>query len=372
MPIPTSPDTVNNFHDHQNIISTIRRQIEWITIERWKLSGVEIHSGEKINILYTGVRLNKNYFASIVFDSNFTEEYLGYGHLWHLMPHPAKEATDCSMVIIEGLKAVGNLWLKSGYSYIPGWINGNVYLHEDISAIIKNRSARSDINRIKRNQLTYEVSGEVADFNQFYYDMYLPFVQARHGKSAIIHTYEDLCKRFRKGFLILIKKDGETIAGSLISRNKAYGRLGYIGIKNGENKYVQDGAIIALYYYPLTFLHKLGCRKINVGATRAFLQDRILHYKKKWGYQVEGNSPAGFFFKVTRASPGVRSFLHNNPYITADKKGNSLMLFSESPEVPQEVINTLRINYIPEGLDWITVNNLENDGRIRQIGRIPL
>ncbi len=87
-------------------------------MERWRLSGAELHSGEKLTIMYTGVLVNKNYFASLIFGDNYTEEYLGRRRLWKLASRTDKGVPAAQWLSLK-IEMFGKSLLKKGYIKYP-------------------------------------------------------------------------------------------------------------------------------------------------------------------------------------------------------------------------------------------------------------
>ena len=372
MPTQITPEITGYTSGIKARISTIRRNIEWVNMERWLLSGSEIHSGEKLTILYTGISINKNYFAGLVFGSDYKEEYLGRRGIHKFSGRFDENREDFSIVVTEGLRVFGKRLLNKGYFYIPGWVKGNIELPDDYCDIFKNRRIKRDLNRIKRSNYSYEVTRNNSEFNRFYFDMYLPLIKAQHGEAAIIRTYDDMRRKFKKCSLVIIKKDNLAIAGAMVSWNGIHGKWWYVGVFEGNSKYIQEGALQALYYYPFEFLHGQGCRQIDLGIVRSFLNDGVLCYKKKWGYKIMNATPAGYFIKITKNSPGIRSFLYNNPYVIIGKDGNSAVFFNETNTNVENILDRVMYKFLPEGLDWIIIQKINNDTGIRQLLKIPL
>jgi hypothetical protein len=289
-------------------ISTIRRNIEWVKMERWLLRGTEIHSGEKLTILYTGVSINKNYFAGVVFGNDYTEEYLGKSRIRMLSERFNENREKFSIIVTEGLKIFGKRLLNKGYFYIPGWVQGNIDLPDDYCDIFKNKRIKRDLNRIKRSSYSYEITGDISDFNRFYFDMYVPLMQSQHGEAAIIRTYDDMRRKFKKCSMVIIKKNDLAVAGAMVSWDGIYGKWWYVGVVGGNREYIHEGVMQALYYYPLEFLHKQGCRRIDMGIVRSFLNDGVMCYKKKWGYKIMNGTPAGYFIKIIKILPEPGAF----------------------------------------------------------------
>ncbi|MFZ7132675.1 MAG: hypothetical protein ACOWWR_09990 [Eubacteriales bacterium] len=369
MPTPITPEITSGL---KGMLSTFRRNIEWVRMESWLLCGIEIHSGEKLAVLYTGVSINKNYFAGVLFGSDYKEKYFGRGHIRKHSECFDKNREDFSIVITEGLKIFGKRLLNKGYFYIPGWVQGHIDLPDDYSDIFKNRRIKRDLNRIKRINYSYEVTRDNSDFNKFYFDMYLPLIQCQHGEAAIIRTYDDMHRKFKKCSLVIIKKDNEAIAGAMVSWDGIHGKWWYVGVLEGKSEYIHEGVLQALYYYPFEFLHKQGCRRIDMGIVRSFLNDGVMCYKKKWGYKIENENPAGYFLKILENSPGTRSFLYHNPYVVTGKDGNSAVFFDETENCTEDLLDRVRYKFLPEGLDWIIIQKINNDASISRFLKIPL
>ena len=372
MPGSNVSNTSVPLHGIKAKIATVKQYIEWYKMERWLISGTEVHSGEKFSIIYNGVIQNKNYFAGLVFGSNYTEEYLGSGHIPELLRRNDNKNIDCSMVVTEGVKTFGKTLLRNHFFFIPGWVNGEIYLTDIFTDIINNRGIKSDLNRIKKNKLVYEITHDLSAFNQFYYEMYRPLMRKRHGNAAIINTYGQLYKKFKKNDLFMIKKEEMVIAGALVSHNKISGRLLAFGVLDGKDDYIHEGVMTALYYFPIKYLHEQNCRRICLGRTRAFLNDGVMFYKKKWGYKVVEESSAGFFIKVVRLDSGVIGFLQANPYITVEKRESSVVFFSKSKEAAPEILNILHKNYLTNGFDNVILSSYSAGMGIGQTLKIPI
>jgi hypothetical protein len=101
--------------------------------------------------------------------------------------------------------------------------------------------------------------------------------------------------------MILYEKDGPNLFRS--------------GILNGDRKYINDGAMAALYHFSFIYLAEKGFKKVNVSLTRPFLRDGVLRYKRKWSLRISGSYFNGFALKVFSDSSATRCFLQNNPFI---------------------------------------------------------
>jgi hypothetical protein len=197
-------------------------------------------------------------------------------------------------------------------------------------------------------------------------------MQSQHGEAAIIRTYDDMRRKFKKCSMVIIKKNNLAVAGAMVSWNGIYGKWWYVGVLGGNSEYIREGVMQALYYYPFEFLHAQGCRQIDIGIVRSFLNDGVMCYKKKWGYKIMNETTAGYFLKIICNSPGTRSFLYHNPYVVTGKEGNSAVFFNETENHAEDILDRVMYKFLPEGLDWIVIRTFNNDTGIRQIQKTPL
>jgi hypothetical protein len=61
-------------------------------------------------------------------------------------------------------------------------------------------------------------------------------------------------------------------------------------------------------------LSEQGYRQVHLGASRAFLNDGVLQYKKKWGMAIAGERADGWIINALQDDAATRSFLINNPF----------------------------------------------------------
>lgn len=308
------------------------RLVNVLRCDLWLIKGEEITSKQKLAIIYAGSEKNKNFLIALAFDAYYKENYIGKIWLWAIFKTVKKKYPECSLMVTEVPNVFRILFEKKKCFYIPCWILGEVDISVDTSSLIKNRSLKSDISRIRRNKLHLELTNELPKLHNFYYNMYLPYITKAHGNRAIIMKYDYMKKEFINCDLLLIKKEKEYIAGSLLAYTKNEARLWSLGVKDGNSDYVKDGAIGATYYFAVHHLKAKGYKRVNLGASRAFLNDGVLQYKKKWGIQIVDRSKKSFLIKPLSKTEGIKGFFLNNPFIYIDKKGFNGAIFVETDQ----------------------------------------
>lgn len=323
------------------ILSPFRRICTLFNILKpnvWIITGNEVLSRQELAIIYAGREKNKHFLVRLAFDSTFEENHIGKAWLWKLPEIAKEDDCDCSLMIAEVPCFYRTLLGKTKCFYVPSWISGGIDISVDNPSLFKHRntSLKSDLSKIRRNKLQFEVTKDLSQLHNFYCNMYRPYIAKAHGNRAIEMSYEHVKSKFTGhgslNDLLLIKKGEEYIAGILLRRRKNKAKLGSVGIKDGNSDYVSEGATGALVYYSVCYLAEKGATKIDFGASRSFLKDGVLRYKRKWNQRISRKRKMVFLFKPLSKAGGVKGFFLNNPLIYEDKTGLNGAIFVASDQ----------------------------------------
>ena len=299
----------------------------------WIISGDEISSREKLVIIYAGREKDKNFLVKLAFDEAFEEKYMGKVWLWKIHEIAKGDSYDCSLMIVEVPRFFRSLLGKRNCFYIPSWVTGGIDISVDNPSLFKQRntSLKSDLSKIRRNKLRFEVTKDLSRLHDFYCNMYRPYVNKAHGDSAVEMSYEYVKSKFTRSDLIndllLIKQGDEYRAGVLLSSRGDWARLWFLGVKDGNLNYVRDGAIGALFYFSIQYLSENNVTRIDFGASRPFLKDGVLRFKRKWNQRISREKRMVFLFKPLSLTGGVKGFFLNNPFIYEERTGLNGAIF---------------------------------------------
>ena len=286
-----------------------------LRLELWIATGNERTSRMPLSIMYAANDdTNRNYLLGLVFGASFRESGLGRTWLWQIPKVVADRGQDCSLMIVQVRTSHRKLLGSRNWFFIPNWVFGQVDIPRD-PTVTKDSSLKSDLRRIRKNSLQFEVTQDPQHFDDFYYNMYVPHINKAHGSSAYINSYKYMKGEFHNCDLLLVTKQGKRIAGVLIAYDKTGARLWSLGIRDSNPEYIKDGAVGALFYFSLCYLRERGFTKVNFGQSRAFLSDGVLQYKKKWSQRIVGTSRQGFALKVLSYTGAAKAFLQENPFI---------------------------------------------------------
>ena len=340
----------------------------------WIITGNEISSEKKLIIAFAGHEENKNLLTMLAFADSYEETCIGKKWLWKISGVVKKSNRDCSLMVAEVPNFLRSLSEKMKCFYLPSWLSGEIVFSVDKSALFKNRnsSLKSDISKIKKNKLQFEVTNEPTQLKNFYYDMYLPFMTKVHGERSVIPSYDYVKSEFANrdsNMLLLIKKEDEYIAGIILLCKKNNTKLWSLGVKGGNIDHVRDGAIGALFYFSILHAEEQGFTKIQFGGSRPFLKDGVLQYKKKWNQKIYNRKDVGFLIKPISETDGVKGFFVNNPFIYQDKTGLSGAIFvANDQSLSEKDFAKIYKEYYVRGLSKLVIFRLgETDSRALSI-----
>jgi hypothetical protein len=325
------------------------------------LEGKERFSKKELSILFAGSASQKNYISHLAFGDFTSERALGRKTLLNIIRF-GKKHSEAALSVLETdaswLVATGK---RSGFC-IPTWINGRVELNDSFEETLRTGNVKEDLRRIRKNKLQFVVRRDQKIFFDFYHDMYVPYVKKVHGDRAILHSYTDLLKKFEKSELLLIKMGNEFVSGQILIYENGKVRTRELGIKDADFRFVKAGAAAALYYFGLTYLKDRGFQYVNLGGSRAFLNDGVLQFKKKWGIQLILHQPNIFILQPLQATAGVRGFLHNNPIIyQKDGELNGAIFLSDYSRITGKTFKNFQKKYSFNGLKELNYFTLKDE-----------
>lgn len=298
---------------------------------------------------------DRTYFLTVVFGDNYEERSLGRYWIWNLARAHRDAGSDCGLIVAQLRQSHFQLTPWKRWFYIPTWLWGEISLPRDARA---NQKVNGDLRRIRRHKLEYEITRDPEKFDDFYHNMYLPYIKDTFGKCAWYRDYEDMKSTLSHGDLQLIRQGDKTIAGQIIVHFPEGSCIPNIGVRDGNRDYVQQGASCALYHYGLQYMDSLGIKRAWVSWSRPFLRDGVLRFKKKWSQQIVDveTSPHGFALRASVDCPAAAAFLGNNPFM--EKRGDKYFgaVFSNDERLySDEDLQTLQHDYFHPGMTSLDI-----------------
>ena len=314
----------------ERIVGLFHEAARLLRYKLWHLEGKERITQDPLSFCFAGTQRNKNFLADLAFDESPKETERGHTWLWDVIKRNGKKCTDSPMIFIELRRPLSHFLPKPEGFYLPSWLKGKFDGPTTAIQLKTSRSIKSDISKIRKYGLTYEISKKPQHFRHYYHHMYLPYIKNVYGEAAAPMGYEQMMKKMNRSELLLIKMRDEYVAAEnhLYEKNRV--KIWSLGVKDGNRDYLRYGVIGALYYYRYVHLGEKGFEQYDAGLTRPFIKDGVMQYKKKWGFTATKAQPGGFWMRLRVPSPGVISFLQSNPFIFVKKgKLNSAVFLQE-------------------------------------------
>lgn len=344
------------FVDLKAFYRSIRAAIGRRRVSVTRLRGNEIVSATPLSVAFAGNPAERAYFAEILFAGNVEQEHVA--RIWRRKT-PALMARRCASdnCFIQQLDRSPATLLPRSF-YIPAWIGSECIVGEALIRAEKSTNVKSDLVRIRKNRLGYEIHHDLAALQRFYDQMYVPHITGVYGDSAFVTAFGELAQQLSKGALLLIKNaEGIEIAGGLLVMETSQRARGVaIGVRDGNREYIKQGAMAAIYYFDLVYLHALGVERLHYGSARPFLQDGAFAYKRKWGIELTGGSPHGFLLSVRTPSTAMEQWLCNNPFIhLVNNKLVAAVFASDALRLSTAEQQVLLARFIMPGLHAVTL-----------------
>ncbi|MFT5711268.1 MAG: hypothetical protein ACI8QT_001973 [Halioglobus sp.] len=282
----------------------------------WIIAGTEPYSGKPLRIFFAGGDQLKEYVTQLVFAGPTSDRSLGKLYLWNILYALWCNSHDCALAIIEGQRPHQFLYQRSRDYYIPSWIWSSV----EIPLKYGSKGAKEDLRRIRKNNLSYQLSNDSGDLLDFYHNIYLPTIQARHENTAVFISYDEITDVMSQGdnCLLLVKHEEKIVAGVLIlMRDVPCLWLG--GIRDSSDAYRRLGAVGATYVFPAMYLSDQGYKQMGLGRSRCFFNDGVFRYKGKWNHRLVSTDKDGLILKVLNTSEAAVGFLSSQPFVCIDQ-----------------------------------------------------
>jgi hypothetical protein len=329
----------------------------------WVLNGRERSSGACLTVFFAGQLESKNYIGHKVFGDTWAETPPRRVRRRSLLRRAQSKRGEHELAIFETGDPARVLAQLPSALLVPCWVGGTQDLRVVDRLAEYSQDVENDLKRIRRNRLDYRVTTDPAEFNRFYHTMYVPYITRTFGDHAFLMQFDELHAALPNCELLLITQDGQDIAGSIIIYEHGRPRGWSVGVKDGDSRWVKAGGLSAIQYLRAQYLRSRGFTQLHQGASRPFLNDGALRFKRKLGMALVDRAPNWFAFLVKRDSVSVRAFFRHNPVIYELNGGLNGALFRDSCSLPTGVeVNGLFREYYMLGLAELTLFCFDQNG----------
>lgn len=270
--------------------------------------------GLTISVLCIAGTLNRSFLLDQFFGGQYRERCIGRAWLWHLPKVLAQRGKSCCGVVVHIRPGFRRFLGRERWMKIPCRVLGQVDLPL-APYVFSSDSVKEDLRKIRKHALAFEVTRDIGQLEDFYSRMYLPHIMKVYGRAAVIYSYRTVKRHFRDGELLFVSKEGRRIGGLIIRYGRAQAELYVLGVLEGDRQWVRQGVIGALYHFCFQHLAQRNLARVDVGASRAFLCNGVLQYKKKMGMRIVGTARGYYYLQVLADTRTAHTFLRENPLI---------------------------------------------------------
>jgi hypothetical protein len=262
---------------------------------------------------------------------------------------PALPAHD--LLLVEINRSFSRSYRRAGYLTLPEWVEFGSRVVTDREEWFRRggKSLRSDLRFVKANGFDVTVTRDAERFDSFYREMYLPHVSTRFGTSAIDKSHARLRRDFRRGFLMLLEREGSAVAGAIVRVDGDVVSETTLGILSGRTDILRSGVSAILDYHLHIWAAEHGKRFLCVGHTRPFPRDGVYFNKRKWLNSIMPDAD-GVMDMAMRFSPEAEfpaEVFQANPFVYAGERGLGVLAVQQAnrPLDLDETRKLIRVNW---------------------------
>lgn len=278
---------------------------------------------DSMKIIYAGYSpIKKSYYARLFLNNNCHQTFLGrywFSELPHLI-----NRLNIDMIVAEISRNTFNYFRSRDGYILPVWATMRINIARPECEIFNKSKTnfRDIIRRIRKYELTYEISPEKEMFDLFHERFYRPYMKNRYGEEAFIEDLDTMWKSYENPLMLVVKEKGDVVGMSFLRVTKDVLFLKRAGLINGNDEFRCHGVIGAIYYFGILEGLKMGCKYVDLGGSRPFLTDGLTVHKMGIGGEFELNldpSKEYLWFGVNEKSQAAQEYLHRNPFMHLSK-----------------------------------------------------
>jgi len=295
-----------------------------------ELCGTSRVSGQEVRMLAAGMPRWAEQVGPYFFAEEPVVEKTTLVSVWALRRHLNHRQADADLTLVGIDRISARLFLGKDYLAMPPLIATWQSVPENQPRSSLRSSVASDLRRVKKQDFASHLSKAEGDFDLFYDQYHKPYILGRHTKEARLTPRWMLRLAFRFGAIQWLTLKGERVAADLVMKQGRDYHLVVTGVLDGRQDLLRQGALAALYIHSLDHARQLGCSRIILGSSRAFLHDGLTRYKGKWmdGFnQDDGHITANhvLLLRWNRLAGPVSDFLSSAGIIHHEQSGYSAL-----------------------------------------------
>jgi hypothetical protein len=259
---------------------------DWHGVAMW-IAGREKVSGEPLSLFYFGTEEPVQILETLYAD--YTVQRQERGAMWKAAAQFARADASADLVAGDVPWPYYLLMPDAPYLHVPGWIAQQLALPKQFEAVtesFRKKSKAADLKKIRKHELTFRVRKSPAEVERFYDTMYVPTAQRRFGVMALVDTRKDILEGAAREGLLQVMQGERVVGAGVLSRYGTSMYFLWLGLPEGLDDALMDGAMAGLYYFTIQYAHTQGCDGVHMGYSAPLLDGGVYQYKRKWGAGV--------------------------------------------------------------------------------------
>jgi len=340
-----------------------------------KLRGAIKGGDELITVLYVGRRMNYPYLLRTIFDEHHVQEE-EHSSLLTFRKYMDKMAKDSDVIIVDLGWPYNGVFNRTGkYLEIPDWMNMVVELADDWDGVVRSfrhTTRNNDLRIIRRNDYRFEVSNERRLIEQFYDDMYIPYVTSRHKGDSVFAPRKHVIRQAKQGKLLHVLRGEQLVAAGVVFPGRDILYFLWMGLPPDCLDRPPEGAISALYYFGIKYAFDNDYKAVDFTGTRPFLNDGAFRFKRKWGALVEDTfSPSSILVKPKNNNENAARFCERFPVLARNGNDLEARFLYRDETVDEDTLDRLSKQYGCDGVDRMTVVEIADENETRSMQKDP-
>jgi hypothetical protein len=279
--------------------------------------------GTDWTIIFVGTEPNLREIRALFFEEARQQE-MGRIALWKLSAQSQQWLAEGVDLVVCELSRIYPWPPKAALTFtVPSWIQQSIAIPGSLESLIsgkEGRNIRHKLYRAEKFGFNYRFSQAKADFDHFYYHMYVPFIKARHDHLALIAPYHDQWQRwFVRGGLVMTTQNDSPVAGSLCYMADDICYIIEMGVLEAAPRLLKSEINTIVVWHAITWGREQGAKQFDLGGSRAWCSNGAFTSKRRWRA------------KVVRRKRIYRTwtFLTQNPSLSLREYVNELGFISE-------------------------------------------
>jgi len=288
------------------------------------LQGVERSSQQAIRIAYVGDSTSYYYLTSLFFAEPPEIKSRRNVSWLHLSAELRNLSQAADLAVLDLDFPLPLMIRQNKFLNVPRWVKQRVPIGDTWEEVMgqMRRKTRREAQRIiiKFGFRSRVIVGRHAA-EHFYDRLYQPYIRQRHGPAAEIVSRERFIRECLRGQIIQLLQGDQVVAAVAMRLSGRQMSIAWTGIETELTHEQRLGVADALDYFSLVYAYQRGCIYLDMGHSRACLDDGVLRYKRKWGAGIHRKKiPQGsILIGPLRSSPAVLSLLASVRFITLDR-----------------------------------------------------